>query len=114
MSKTVNYIGKIKEIKIPKNINLVEDVVKYLSEKFNISIEDFEMKNGDILYIDSDKIHYNYKTRTCYEVLEKEYVDHDEDYFIAKKENEIISFNLKFYNGGCSFDEALSEAIEKI
>lgn len=38
----------------------------------------------------------------------------EEDIFTAVKNGDNIDFVVKFYNGGCSFDEALEQAIENL
>lgn len=49
-----------------------------------------------------------------YSVL-KEEIDMDEDIFIAKvNKNGDIDFEVKYYNGGCGFEEAIEEAIDKL
>ncbi len=114
MSETVRYTGKIKEINIPNDLIEVKEIVKFVSLTFKIPEENFEIFNDEITYIDSSKVLFNFKTKKFYEVLEKKYCCSDDDFLIAERDNNVINFNLQFYKGGCSFNEAIIEAIEKI
>jgi hypothetical protein len=47
--------------------------------------------------------------------VERQEVDADEDLFQASvNENGEVSFEVRYYNGGCSFNEAIEEALGKI
>ncbi|MCK5617055.1 hypothetical protein KAR91_85120 [Candidatus Pacearchaeota archaeon] len=57
---------------------------------------------------------YHITEDAIYKVENKE-VDCDEDVFTASaEEGGVIRYETKFYNGGCSFSEALDSAISKI
>lgn len=44
--------------------------------------------------------------------IEKEEID-DSNLFLSKKnEDGTINFEIRYYNGGCSFDEAIREALK--
>ena len=49
-----------------------------------------------------------------YEVESKEINPYDDIYNASLNENGNIDFELKYYNGGCSFNEALEAALEKL
>lgn len=48
-----------------------------------------------------------------YEVSKEELID--SDIFLASKNDDgSIDFQVKYYNGGCSFDEAIDESLKKL
>ena len=114
MSETVNYNGRIREFTIPSELVTTQEIVTFLSLKFNIPEGKFDTHKDEIYYIDSERIFCDFNTGKWYEVLEKDFNDGDDDYFIAKKNNDVIEFSVRYYNGGCSFNEALSTAIKNI
>lgn len=114
MSCTESYTGMIKEINLPSELIKVEEIVEFISLNFKIPEDKFEIYNNKITYIDSEKVLLDFKTGKWYEVLEKKYYDIDEDFFIAKCNNGIIDFSVQYYNGGCSFNEAISKSIENM
>lgn len=65
---------------------------------------------------DADDIYDHYETAVEIDGLiytvEKEYIETYEDMFTSSKnENGTIDFEIKYYNGGCGFGEAIDEAL---
>jgi len=109
MSDTEHWRGKIKKIIIPEGHTTWELQAKYLQEK-GFKLADLELEEKYFYVRDSDVVYCN---NQWYELIEKTKVDTDEEVCEAAKEGDIIRFELRFYNGGASFDEMLEEAIMK-
>lgn len=110
MSETEHKIGKLKPCEMKGTVEETCEVI--LSE---MGIHDHEFcdsyreKLEDVGYRK-----YFITNSTVYEVEAKE-KDPDDDIFIAtKNEDGSIDFEVKYYNGGCSFSEALEEATKGI
>ena len=89
MSETVHYKGKL------------TPTGKTLSE-FDNSADDIYDHYYKAVLID-DQVY----------TVEKEEVEPYEDVFLSSKnEDGTIDFEVKYYNGGCSFNEAIDEAIK--
>lgn len=117
MSETVNYIGKIKEFIVPSNITDLKDVVKYISNKFNIPESEFDISESylgkECIYYSGNKLFNDTNTNKWYEIIEKKQIDIESGYLLANKnDDKTISFDLKYYNGGASFSEALCSALK--
>ena len=114
MSETVRYKGKIKLIERKTNETLEEQCERILREHNYDELKDFydswEEMFGEEMYekyvIHNDKI---------YEVLEQNCKDTDYDIFEAhKNEDGTIGYEVMYYNGGCSFDEAIGYALDEL
>lgn len=110
MSETVHYKGTLRPL--PKLIGetLEEQCKRLMMDKEIPSYyEDYKE------FLTSE--HYEKMIileDTVYQV-EKTDIDPFDDIFNAHlEENGDIKFELKYYNGGCGFDEAIEEALEKI
>ena len=110
MSCTESYIGVIKEINLPSELIKVEEIIKFISLSFKIPEDKFEIDdNNKITVIHSEKVILDIEDGKWYEVLEKKCNNlvWEVDLFIAKCNNGIINFNVRYYNGECSFNEAI-------
>lgn len=107
VSEQTTFSGKLKEIKFDKNLKF-KDKISYLviNEYFlqDIDYENEKFNSDDVILIDE----------IVYEIIERNELSND-DYFLANKnEDGTILFNVSYYNGGCSFDEAIEQAIKDI
>lgn len=112
MSDTEYVIGKLKKMDL-KGIELEEYCENecnkngYVLERWN--------KSYTSLFISEKYSEYTVFNNNLYQVVEKENKDSYDDVFNAHEvDSETISFELKYYNGGCSFEEAIQTALEKI
>lgn len=101
MSETVHYTGKIKKLDFG---DLTEDEIRLVLEKRNFSIPKYrhDMEEIEGLLILNGKY---------YEEIEKKQLS-DGDIFHAEKNGDEINFSVQYYNGSCSFVEALEEALD--
>ena len=110
MSETEHNIGKLIPMSITetleetaKRIHIENGWNKPESETFLESLKDLGYRKYIIL-LDENKI---------YKVVNKQ-IDPDDEILHAKTTtNGIIEYELRFYNGGASFDEAMQEALKR-
>lgn len=114
MSETVRYTGKLELVEKLKNETLEEQCKRILNWhkywELNKYCDSWEEMLCDELY---EK--YVIHNEDIYEVIEQKYKDTDYNIFEAHKNADgTISYEVMYYNGGCSFDEAICEALDNI
>ena len=112
MSEMVHYTGKIAPVgKLPNET--LEEQCKRILAKYNY----LDLKS----YCDSwremlcEELYERYVIACgeVYKVVEKNYKDMDEDIFNAHENGDgTIDYEVMYYNGGCSFNEAIEYALE--
>lgn len=110
MSDTVHYKGVLKKVDALKGESL-EDQCKRLLKAVELPsyCDTYEELFNDTFYQEM-----TIQNGNIYRV-EKEEVDPDEGLFNANvDENGDIAFEVRYYNGGCSFDEAIESAVDKL
>jgi hypothetical protein len=110
MSETVHYKGVLIKIDRFEEENLEEQCKRLLE---NRELPSYFNSYEECLLDE----HYHKMTIQNGEVyrVEKEEVDPDGGMFNASlKENGEIIFEVRYYNGGCGFDEAIEEAMKNI
>lgn len=108
MSETVHYRGTLKQAIKLEGENLEEQCKRILKVKalkaYADSYEEMLLDKFYKEYVVRDNILY---------IVDKREIDTDEDIFsMHEDENGVLNFEVKYYNGGCSFDEAIEEAFE--
>lgn len=101
MSETVYFKGKLK----PTG----KDLINY--------VDDHDIPD----YYDSDEEYFNdYLSESAividgkvFEVERTQFEDSDDIFESTKNEDGTIDFQVKYYNGGCCFGEALEYALKK-
>jgi hypothetical protein len=115
MSRTVNYVGRIKEI-IPKEGETLQDFAKCrLSSSEQKKANEYW--DGDLLACLEGNYPEDYVIvdNRLFGIIHKEIIDPDEDYFKGfKNPDKSISFDVRYYNGGCSFNEAIDEVLKEV
>ena len=113
MSETVSHIGKLTKISV-KN-KTTEQFVKEMLKKGNIEMKEY---HNDIFDCLTNTFHglyfYHKKSDTLYRIDNRELNLYDNIIIADKNEDGTISYQLKYYNGGASFDECLNEALDKM
>jgi hypothetical protein len=110
MSETVHYKGVLRKVERLEGETLEEQCKRLLEDKELPSYFDSYQE----FLLDE---YYNKMTiqNSIVYSVEKEDVDPDGDIFNASiEENGEIQFEVRYYNGGCGFDEAIEEAIKNI
>ena len=86
-------------------------IITYSSKEDDISNFDEE----DLRWYIYDENIAVLNDKYAYVIISEDYIDDYADIFNASKnEDGTIDFLLRYYNGGCSFDEALNTAINKM
>lgn len=111
MSDYEQHIGKARFIPAEDNI---EDLCKSICDK-----ENFEKSyHSDYREVLSDCGYKKYIVFDdgVYEIFDKKELDDYDDIFQANQNSQTkeIDFVLRYYNGGCGFDEAFREAIKNM
>ena len=111
MSETDYYTGTIKKVEKKPGETKKELMTRLLKESnINYDPDCIEDDFYDTFY----ESHVAYG-ENIYEILEKNKKDAYEDIFEATEiDDDKISFTVKYYNGGCSFGEAIEESLEKL
>jgi len=108
MSETVHYKGKLQEIIKLGNETLEEQCKIILNKELDdnfMSYQEYLLDEYYQKYIVHDGILYS---------VEKQNVEQDQDIFnISYSGCCSFNFEVKYYNGGCSFDEAIEYAFER-
>jgi len=113
MSEVVTYSGIIKEIK-KFDENWKDELENYFFEKAKEKdlvlpnyYEDFTE-----LFLSDENFYFDYSTFILYDTSELSYKEEDNEYFNSKKVKDGFEIKMKFYNGGCSYDEAIELSIK--
>lgn len=113
MSEEVIYYGTITEV-FEELDNINDKISKLLTEEQLKECKQ-NYRNDFIDYFYENDFYENYiiVEDRLFKILSINKNTYD-DIFHARQNGENIEFIVKFYNGGCSFPEAISEAIDKI
>ena len=113
MSETEHWKGKLKKLVLPKKCNTWKLQVKYL-QLHGYEFEDLELDEG-YFYTSSEVGRLIKQDNNWYEIIEITEIDLDYDIANATKlNNNIMEFEVRFYNGGASFTEMIEGAIKKL
>lgn len=110
MSETVHYRGKLKKIE-------VKDIDVFKEETVNSYFKIAPIPNwyeGDYAnFFDEDMSEMYIINNECvYEILSKEVTDNDEDIYTTELNSDgTIDYEVRYYNGGCGFSEAIDDAL---
>ena len=112
MSEMVHYTGKIVPVGKLPNETLEEQCKRILAKHNYLDLK---------IYCDSwqemlcDEFYERYVVAggEVYKVVEKNHKDMDEDIFNVHDNGDgTIDYEVMYYNGGCSFNEAIEYALE--
>jgi hypothetical protein len=110
LSETVHYKGVLKKVERYEGETLEEQCKRLMDNKELPSYFD----SYEEYFVDENYQKITIQNGVVYRV-EKEEVDPDSDIFKARiNENNDIEFEVRYYNGGCGFDEAIEEAVKSI
>jgi len=117
MSETVHYSGKLKEIKARDGMTL-QETAKHIITKEGVEWDGYNLEyhKGDNIYVLCDERYDKFVQLDgrLFEILSKK--DHDmyeEIMELEVNEDGTLNYELKYYNGGCGFSEALEYAMDK-
>jgi len=111
MSETVHYKGVLNKIERYENETMEQQCKRLLDGKELPSYFDTYAE-----YLVDEFYHeMTIQDGVVYRVERIKEVDPDGDIFNAKLQNDgRVEFEIRYYNGGCGFDEAIEEALEDI
>jgi len=116
MSETVHYVGtatKVGEITNKKTISFAKKIIKEreLDENIKPDTNVFEFLT-DRFYMEF----FFYNENNCfYQVEHTEKENWDDEIISASYKNEnVVKFELRYYNGGAGFEECLEQAFDKL
>lgn len=112
MSETVHYKGILTRV-LPNEGETLQDIAKRILVQHNIEFDDCYDNYLDCL---QDNFYQGYVVidDKIYEV-EKKDIDPDHNIFKGSlKSDGTIEFEVKYYNGGCGFGEAIDHVLDTI
>lgn len=110
MSETVHYKGLLKKVTRDTGETLEEQCKRLLGNKELPSYFDSYQE----YLLDEHYQNFYIQDNDLY-LVEKEEIDPDSNIFNANiKDNGDIEFEVKYYNGSCSFDEAIDIAFKTL
>lgn len=112
MSEMVHYTGKLQLVDKFQNETLEEQCERILKEHKYLALSKCCDSWREML---CDKLYEQYVIADgeVYKVIEKNHRDMDEDIFEAHDNTDgTIDYEVMYYNGGCSFNEAIEYALE--
>lgn len=112
MSETVHYKGNAKLIASGDGM---EEVAKDIVLSMRGELPSYHDSYLECLRYDYEELYFYYYKTKCLYKIESRSVDIDEEIIHANfNDDDTISFELKFYNGGASAAECLEEAFDKL
>jgi len=110
MSETVHYRGTLTRVERFENETLEKQCKRIIG---NVTLPSYYESYKEML-LEGYEYYQNYflQDDILYSVSKKE-IDTDEDIFNSSENKDgTINFEVKYYNGGCGFNEALEYALE--
>ena len=105
MSETVHYRGTLTIVQCINRETLEEQCRRILGnaelETYNDSYQEQLLSDNYEDYVILNNILYS---------VEKKDIGDDDIFIMTNGENETLNFEVRYYNGGCSFDEAIKAA----
>lgn len=112
MSETVYYTGKLTPVKT-KTGETLEDTAKRIIDENNYKIESY-YKTAHECFDDVYYREYITVNNKIYSVQNEDVDDNDDIFKATINEDGSINYVVKYYNGGCSFNEAIEEAMKPL
>ena len=114
MSETEHHRGIIKEIESLKN-ETIEETAKRIIDGIGLKIDDYYDSALEYLQDELYETHYFHSKSKKFYTITDEDIDPDGGIIRARKLNDnMIEYELRFYNGGASFSECLDKAIDSL
>lgn len=117
MSEIVHYIGKLKEV-VPREGETLQEVAKKIYDQAGFTMSDYWKERFDGNWVKAlcgETENYVRHNGRLFEVLQKISIDPDGDIANASENDDgTINYEVKYYNGGAGFNEAIDEALSKL
>lgn len=112
MSEYVGYKGTLKLMQKLNDETLEEQCKKLVNDLTDGEIDMSYYDTFEDALLDEFYNEYYVHDNNLYGVERDEYCE--QDIFKGERENKNIKFQVQYYNGGCSFDEALDKVMKNI
>jgi len=115
MSYYEHYRGNLNKVERLENESLEYQCKRLLEEEMSreVFLPDYYDSYGEMLVNEFYGEYYVYNG-ILYSMY-REFIDSDGDIFNANEgENGAINFEVRYWNGGCGFNEAIKRAVENI
>ena len=109
MSEMEQWKGTLEKIDLPEHLKTWQDQVDFLKKRYHIEVYDWEKES--ISFKESECIFLN---NQWFKIEKEMYDDYGDIFNATEGKDGTINFVLKYYNGGCCFDEALEIAVDKL
>jgi hypothetical protein len=110
MSEIVHYRGTLEEVEKLENESLEEQCKRILDDTKSLSYHESYQE----VLLDEFYKKYIIYDNTLY-LVNKEEIEPSEDIFYSKgNEDGTINFEVRYYNGGCGFNEAMERALNNV
>lgn len=117
MSDIVHYRGKLVEIK-PRRSRTIQEIAKDLIDKHGIEESDYWRKyhTDDYVHLlQSERFEYVSHDDKLYEIISKIKLDAEDDIIrVEKNVDGTLDFEMRYYNGGGSLQEAIGSGLTKL
>lgn len=115
MSETVHYTGKLQLVNKLPNETLEEQCKRILVEHNYRELDSYCDSWREMLYEELYERYVVVNNNNIYEIVEKNNKTDEYDIFNATQNLDgSIDYEVMYYNGGCSFNEAIEEALENM
>lgn len=114
MSEVVHYTGKIKLVEKLPNETLEDQCKRILAQYDYTEMNSYCNSWKEMLY---EEMYDRYVVANddLYEVVEKKGIEYFTDIFnVFNNKDGSYNYDVMFYNGGCSFSEAVGIALDRI
>lgn len=111
MSETVHYKGKLTPVPICCNGGL-EETAKGLFGPGDKPLPDYY--NNYLEWLEEDPKSYIVTKDAIFKVDYTSFEPEDDIMIASRNDDHSIDFEIKYYNGGCSFHEAIENSIKKL
>ena len=118
MSETVQFRGKLKKV---AEVDIFSDEsaesqMNNFAEEIIDPYDHFGLPEMYDSWIDMlrDVEEFIIYENAIYKILHKKQINTDDDLFEAARVEDVIIFDVKFYNGGCSLQEAIITALDDL
>lgn len=114
MSEVAHYTGKIKLIEKLRNETLEEQCKRILMQHDYTELDSYCDSWKEMLYEEMYE-RYVIANDNLYEVVEKKDKKYDTDIFnVSDNKDGSYNYEVMFYDSGCSFNEAIEIALDRI
>ncbi len=116
MSETVHYTGKLTPVQLDNMNQSYLDKAKQILDERGIIMSGYHLKWGDAVTCLCDELYDEYIAigGQLYSFTRKEHDPEEKIMNASMNEDGTIDYEVRYYNGGCGFREAIDLAMKNI